>query len=116
MRLRARRGSEARAHTRTMLPIPRLSPPGATVSKLLTNQVPMLFVSARNDPVAPADVVDPRPFDARGAGSEAAPLLLAVTREGGHSMTWPEGWRGGGRDWSTAVLCEFVAAVAEARG
>ena len=24
-----------------------------------------------------------------------------------------EGWRGGGRDWSTAVLCEFVAAVVE---
>jgi|TARA_B110001469_G_C9410467_1_gene210144 predicted alpha/beta-fold hydrolase len=73
----------------------------------------MLFLSARNDPVAPADVIDSRPFEARGAGSEAAPLLLAVTREGGHSMTWPEGWRGGGRDWSTAVLCEFVAAVVE---
>ena len=71
----------------------------------------MLFVSARNDPIAPADVIDSRPFEARGAGSEAAPLLLAVTREGGHSMTWPEVWRGGGRDWSTAVLCEFVAAV-----
>jgi len=87
----------------------------ASSGPLLTRaRVPMLFVSARNDPVAPADVVDSRPFGARG-GSEAAPLLLAVTREGGHSMTWPEGWRGGGRDWSTAVLCEFVAAVAEPR-
>jgi len=81
----------------------------ASCGKLLSRaRVPMLFVSARNDPVASADAVDPHPFL---RGPEDAPLLLAVTREGGHSMTWPEGWGGGGRDWSTAVLCEFVAAV-----
>ena len=86
----------------------------ASCGKLLSRaRVPMLFVSARNDPVASADAVDPHPFL---RGPEDAPLLLAVTREGGHSMTWPEGWGGGGRDWSTAVLCEFVAAVGVERG
>ena len=86
----------------------------ASCGKLLSRaRVPMLFVSARNDPVASADAVDPHLF---ARGPEDAPLLLAVTREGGHSMTWPEGWDGGGRDWSTAVLCEFVAAVEGEKG
>ena len=42
-----------------------------------------------------------------------APLLLAVTQEGGHSMTWPEGRNGGGRAWSIAVLLEWLQACLE---
>lgn len=71
-------------------------------------RVPLLFVSAKNDPIAPAHVVDRAVFTADG---QQAPLLLAATAEGGHSMLWPEGWRGRGRSWSCAVLVEWVAAL-----
>ena len=67
-------------------------------------RVPLLFLSARNDPVAPADVIQAHPF----VTDTAAPLLLAITREGGHSMAWPEGWSGAGRAWSAAVLVEWL--------
>ena len=68
-------------------------------------RVPTLFVSAANDPIAPADVIDSTLFTSEEG---SAPLLLAVTSEGGHSMTWPEGWRGRGRSWSCDVLLEWV--------
>ena len=42
-----------------------------------------------------------------------APLLLAITNEGGHSMSWPEGLTGRGRAWSAAVLVEWVKACEE---
>ena len=71
-------------------------------------RVPMLFLSARNDPIAPGGLVDTAAF----TSAPAAPLLLCRTREGGHSMTWPEGCRGTGRAWSADVLVEFVRAVA----
>ena len=40
-----------------------------------------------------------------------APLLLAVTKEGGHSMIWPTGLAGS-RSWACDVFVEFVLAVA----
>ena len=52
---------------------------------------PMLFVSAYNDPVAPADVIKQAVF--RSDAPDAL-LLLAITNEGGHSMSWPEGLTG----------------------
>jgi hypothetical protein len=39
-----------------------------------------------------------------------APILLAITKEGAHSMTWPEGWRLE-RSWLCALLVEWVHAV-----
>ena len=73
-------------------------------------RVPLLFLSALNDPIAPADTVDTTPF-VDATTSSPAPLLLAITRAGGHSMGWPEGWRGTGRRWGTAVLTEWVQAL-----
>ena len=56
------------------------------MSRLLHNvRVPLLFVSAANDPIAPATILDTRAF---AGAREEAPILLAVTAEGGHSMTW----------------------------
>ena len=71
---------------------------------------PMLFVSAYNDPVAPADVIKQAVFR---SDAPDAPLLLAITNEGGHSMSWPEGLTGRGRAWSAAVLVEWVKACEE---
>ena len=72
----------------------------------------MLVVNARNDPIASADHVDCSPF----LGQLAAPLALCVTDEGGHSLGWPEGWRGTGRAWSVDVLREFVELVSTSAG
>ena len=77
---------------------------GALLRRVRT---PLLVVSASNDPIASAANVDRSPF----REEEEAPLLLAVTDEGGHSMGWPEGWRGTGRAWAVEVLCEFVQLV-----
>ena len=82
---------------------------GALLHRVRT---PMLVVSARNDPIASADNVDRQPF----AAEPAAPLALCVTDEGGHSMGWPEGWRGTGRAWSVEVLREFVELVSTSAG
>ena len=70
-------------------------------------RVPMLFLSARNDPIAPAGAIKTEAFSAHAD----APLLLAVTAEGGHSMLWAEGFRGLGRAWSVAVLLEWLQEV-----
>jgi len=67
-------------------------------------RTPLLFVSAANDPIASADIIKRDVFRT----ATEAPLLLAVTKEGGHSMVWPEGWRGMGRAWSIDVLVEFI--------
>ena len=40
-----------------------------------------------------------------------APIVLAVTAEGGHSMNWPEGWSCRGA-WAPRLLVEWVLAVA----
>ena len=74
-------------------------------------RVPLLFLSAHNDPIAPADLLDRHQFSAAG-GTTEAPLILATTAEGGHSQTWPQGWRACGA-WSADVLVEFVRALAE---
>eukprot|EP00327_Prymnesium_parvum_P043840 CAMPEP_0205854134 /NCGR_PEP_ID=MMETSP1083-20121108/1924_1 /ASSEMBLY_ACC=CAM_ASM_000430 /TAXON_ID=97485 /ORGANISM="Prymnesium parvum, Strain Texoma1" /LENGTH=99 /DNA_ID=CAMNT_0053215451 /DNA_START=19 /DNA_END=315 /DNA_ORIENTATION=- len=65
-------------------------------------RVPLLVVSAENDMIAPAGLVDKAVF----LSSAPAPLLLAVTPEGGHSMVWPQGWRG--KDsWACDVVVEW---------
>ena len=76
-------------------------------------RVPLLFVSAANDPIAPSTILDTGAF---GGAREASPVLLAATAEGGHSMVWPEGWRCAGA-WAPRVLVEWAQAVcAAARG
>ena len=77
-------------------------------------RVPLLFLSAHNDPIAPADLLDRRQFTAAG-GTTEAPLIMATTAEGGHSMTWPQGWRARGA-WAVDVLVEWVRALAEDDG
>lgn len=80
-------------------------------------RIPLLLLSARNDFIAPADLIKTHPFEAlAGGGAVEAPLLLAVTSEGGHSMSWPEGWDGSGRAWSAQVLLEWVQACVEKAG
>ena len=71
-------------------------------------RVPMLFVAARNDPICPANLAFNT--EAFTKVTSQAPLLLAVTDEGGHSMVWPEGWRGEG-SWLCDLLVEWVHAV-----
>ena len=81
-------------------------------------RVPMLFLSAHNDPIAPASLIDVAPFEC----ARDAPLLLATTAEGGHSMGWPEGGAGASRSgsgaaggaWSAQVLVEWVHATVDA--
>lgn len=73
-------------------------------------RVPLLLVSAGNDVIAPAGILDRARFVEGGE----APLLLAVTAEGGHSMVWPSGWRGEGM-WACDVLVEWVRAVTSER-
>jgi len=77
-------------------------------------RIPMLFLSARNDPVSPADAVGKDNFQGGAsvgkAGLEALPLLLAVTDEGGHSMLWPEGVFSL-RPWAHLAITEFLVAV-----
>ena len=77
----------------------------SAINSLDDVRVPLLFVSAQNDMIAPAGLIDRSKF----AGSGPAPLLLVVTAEGGHSMVWPEGW-GGERSWACEVLVEWVRA------
>lgn len=71
----------------------------------------MLFLAAKNDPVAPAGLIWDDVFcGGKSRGREAGhPILLAVTEEGGHSMVWPEGIDGSG-NWSAEVIAEFFAA------
>ena len=77
----------------------------SAINSLHDVRVPLLFVSARNDMIAPAGLIDRSKFTQSGD----APLLLAVTAEGGHSMVWPEGW-GGERSWACEVLVDWVRA------
>ena len=72
--------------------------------------IPMLFLSADNDPIAPARLLRCDNFDGGVGPSAPKALLLAVTDEGGHSMTWPEGWYPSGT-WSVGVITEFVQAA-----
>ena len=51
----------------------------------------------------------------QAARDRGVPLLLAVTPEGGHSLTWPEGWAAE-RAWACDVVVEWVHAVAAATG
>lgn len=41
------------------------------------------------------------------AAESDSPVFLAVTPEGGHSLTWPEGWRAEGA-WACEVVVEWV--------
>jgi abhydrolase domain-containing protein 1/3 len=72
-------------------------------------RVPMLFLSARNDPICPANRIDTKAFTEQQTPG-AAPIVLAITAEGAHSMTWPEGW-GLQRSWLCELLVEWVRAV-----
>lgn len=78
----------------------------SSITTIASVRVPLLFVSAENDMIAPAGLIDRSVFQSSGG----APLLLAVTPEGGHSMVWPQGWRGE-QAWATEVLVEWVQTV-----
>lgn len=73
-------------------------------------RVPMLFLSAANDPIAPAGNM---PFDVfsgakHAAGSRRAlPIVLAVTEEGAHSMLWHQG--NGDDPWACKAIAEFLS-------
>lgn len=76
----------------------------------------MLFLNAMNDPIVPGGLV--RRDDFAGGGARPRPdappgsLILALTKEGGHSMVYPEGWLAQGA-WTGKVVTEFVLAVAK---
>jgi len=73
-------------------------------------RVPLLFVSAENDPIAPPySAFDKLDFVEAGQHS---PIVLAVTAEGGHSMTWPEGFLADG-SWACRVIVEWVSSISE---
>ena len=69
-------------------------------------RVPLLLLQAENDPIKPSGLQEDLE---RACREGTAPLLLAVTKEGGHSLTWPEGWRAES-SWSERLLIEWVRA------
>lgn len=69
---------------------------------------PLLLLSAENDPLRPKGMLEELAVAAREGG---APLVLALTAEGGHSLTWPEGWRAESA-WASDVVVEWVEACA----
>ncbi len=66
--------------------------------------VPLLCMSARNDPI-----IHPSLLRHAEAAAAANPnVLLALTQRGGH-LGWLSGW--GGHNWMMDVICEFAEAV-----
>lgn len=65
--------------------------------------VPLMCVSAEDDPVCPFHAVP------RGTFESNPNLLLVSTRTGGHSMDWFEGLAAG--SWAPGLACEFLAAA-----
>ena len=72
-------------------------------------RVPALFLAAANDPICPAEIYREDDFTAE----PEAPVLLAVTSEGGHSMVWPSGGLFGSGAWGLEVAAEFVLAACQ---
>ena len=88
---------------------------GASAAPLLSQvRVPMLVVFAENDPLGPPATLgrDAVVAAATAPGDGAAPLVLATTPEGGHSLVWPEGWLADGT-WASELLVEWVCAVTD---
>ena len=69
-------------------------------------RVPLLILQAENDPIKPAGMQELIEKACRDSG---APLALAMTPEGGHSLTWPEGWRAEA-SWANSIVVEWVQA------
>ena len=69
-----------------------------------TPVVPLLMLQAENDPIKPYGLQ--QALEAATCDS-GAPLVLAVTPEGGHSLTWPEGWRAEA-SWGERVVVEWA--------
>lgn len=72
-------------------------------------RVPLLMLLAENDPIKPHGLQQALEAATRDSG---APLVLAVTPEGGHSLTWPEGWRAEA-SWGERVVVEWARACGE---
>jgi predicted alpha/beta-fold hydrolase len=72
-------------------------------------RVPLLLLQAENDPIKPYGLQQALEAATRDSG---APLVLAVTPEGGHSLTWPEGWRAEA-SWGERVVVEWARACGE---
>lgn len=70
--------------------------------------VPLLCMSARNDPIIHPSLLR----HAEAAAATNPNVLLAVTQRGGH-LGWLSGW--GGHPWMMDVICEFAEAVINAK-
>lgn len=74
---------------------------------------PYMFVSSRNDPIAPAHLIRQDIFQgtkAKNPEDPPLPVLLAITQEGGHSMLWNEGWDAK-QSWSLHAVADFFDAA-----
>lgn len=74
---------------------------------LASIRIPTLFIHAVDDPITPGALMPIDRFDGPLAGG--APIVHAMTSEGGHSMDWWSGWRGA-ESWGARVAAEWIAA------